>query len=187
MVELQVWRSLRVPTIRSNPTFDWRLFSFQRSGKLRASAKKFPGPCQCPAVSLRLPGAPLLLDDHAPTSPSAIYTSIPLRPTSNLPPILTDFQLELWPLCSAKPGTALCSWEERKYPALTLGTKTVRSLLGHGLKHYTLLTLGAVLATQAIANVVKSSFGPSGLDKMMVDDIGVRLSPNKQMVGSRGD
>lgn len=33
---------------------------------------------------------------------------------------------------------------------------------------------GLVLATQAIANVVKSSFGPSGLDKMMVDDIGVR-------------
>ena len=31
-----------------------------------------------------------------------------------------------------------------------------------------------VSATQAIANVVKSSFGPSGLDKMMVDDIGVR-------------
>lgn len=30
-----------------------------------------------------------------------------------------------------------------------------------------------VVATQAIANVVKSSFGPSGLDKMMVDDIGV--------------
>ncbi|EAA64193.1 conserved hypothetical protein [Aspergillus nidulans FGSC A4] len=29
-----------------------------------------------------------------------------------------------------------------------------------------------VLATQAIANVVKSSFGPSGLDKMMVDEIG---------------
>ncbi|PWW73932.1 T-complex protein 1 [Tuber magnatum] len=29
-----------------------------------------------------------------------------------------------------------------------------------------------VLATQAIANIVKSSFGPSGLDKMMVDDIG---------------
>lgn len=29
-----------------------------------------------------------------------------------------------------------------------------------------------VIATQAIANVIKSSFGPSGLDKMMVDDIG---------------
>lgn len=28
------------------------------------------------------------------------------------------------------------------------------------------------MATQAIANVIKSSFGPSGLDKMMVDDIG---------------
>jgi T-complex protein 1 subunit alpha len=38
----------------------------------------------------------------------------------------------------------------------------------------TSLTSLAVLATQAIANVVKSSFGPSGLDKMMVDDIGVR-------------
>ncbi|KAH0292703.1 putative T-complex protein 1 subunit alpha, partial [Aureobasidium melanogenum] len=29
-----------------------------------------------------------------------------------------------------------------------------------------------VQATQAISNVVRSSFGPSGLDKMMVDDIG---------------
>lgn len=36
------------------------------------------------------------------------------------------------------------------------------------------LTEVVVLATQAISNVVKSSFGPSGLDKMMVDDIGVR-------------
>jgi chaperonin GroEL (HSP60 family) len=36
-----------------------------------------------------------------------------------------------------------------------------------------MLILLIVLATQAIANVVKSSFGPSGLDKMMVDDIGV--------------
>lgn len=30
-----------------------------------------------------------------------------------------------------------------------------------------------VMAACAIANVVKSSFGPVGLDKMMVDDIGV--------------
>ena len=29
-----------------------------------------------------------------------------------------------------------------------------------------------VLSTQSIANIVKSSFGPSGLDKMLVDDIG---------------
>lgn len=36
-----------------------------------------------------------------------------------------------------------------------------------------------VLATQAIANVVKSSFGPSGLDKMMVDDIGVCTSEQR--------
>ena len=37
----------------------------------------------------------------------------------------------------------------------------------------TLANAKEVLATQAISNVVKSSFGPSGLDKMMVDDIGV--------------
>jgi T-complex protein 1 subunit alpha len=30
-----------------------------------------------------------------------------------------------------------------------------------------------VLATQSIANIVKSSLGPVGLDKMLVDDIGV--------------
>lgn len=35
-----------------------------------------------------------------------------------------------------------------------------------------LLIVFSVLATQAIANVVKSSFGPSGLDKMLVDDVG---------------
>ena len=29
-----------------------------------------------------------------------------------------------------------------------------------------------VLATMAVANVVKSSLGPVGLDKMLVDDIG---------------
>lgn len=32
-----------------------------------------------------------------------------------------------------------------------------------------------VSAAVAIANIVKSSLGPSGLDKMMVDDIGVRV------------
>ena len=46
-----------------------------------------------------------------------------------------------------------------------------------------------VLATQAIANVVKSSFGPSGLDKMMVDDIGVsywkHLSCKSELMGFR--
>jgi len=46
-----------------------------------------------------------------------------------------------------------------------------------------------VLATQAIANVVKSSFGPSGLDKMMVDDIGVgkiHICPLVLMLTSTG-
>jgi chaperonin GroEL (HSP60 family) len=31
------------------------------------------------------------------------------------------------------------------------------------------------MAAQTIANIVKSSLGPLGLDKMMVDNIGVRL------------
>lgn len=39
---------------------------------------------------------------------------------------------------------------------------------------YPIADQAPVAATQAISNVVKSSFGPSGLDKMMVDDIGVR-------------
>jgi len=33
-----------------------------------------------------------------------------------------------------------------------------------------------VTAVTAIANIVKSSLGPVGLDKMLVDDIGVSLS-----------
>jgi len=32
-----------------------------------------------------------------------------------------------------------------------------------------------VMAACAIANIVKSSLGPVGLDKMLVDDIGVRI------------
>lgn len=31
-----------------------------------------------------------------------------------------------------------------------------------------------VIAAQSIANIVKSSLGPMGLDKMLVDNIGVR-------------
>ena len=31
-----------------------------------------------------------------------------------------------------------------------------------------------VLAASSIANIVKSSLGPVGLDKMLVDDVGVR-------------
>ena len=31
----------------------------------------------------------------------------------------------------------------------------------------------SVMAASAVANIVKSSLGPVGLDKMLVDDIGV--------------
>jgi hypothetical protein len=34
--------------------------------------------------------------------------------------------------------------------------------------------VGSVTAALAIANIVKSSLGPLGLDKMLVDNIGVR-------------
>ena len=35
--------------------------------------------------------------------------------------------------------------------------------------------LSVVMAAASIANIVKSSLGPVGLDKMLVDDIGVSL------------
>jgi T-complex protein 1 subunit alpha len=35
-----------------------------------------------------------------------------------------------------------------------------------------LTSLSIVLAVQALSNIVKSSLGPQGLDKMLVDDIG---------------
>jgi T-complex protein 1 subunit alpha len=35
-----------------------------------------------------------------------------------------------------------------------------------------LLSLVLVMAVQALSNIVKSSLGPQGLDKMLVDDIG---------------
>ena len=35
----------------------------------------------------------------------------------------------------------------------------------------------AVMAAASIANIVRSSLGPVGLDKMLVDDIGVRPTP----------
>lgn len=54
---------------------------------------------------------------------------------------------------------------------LTLETKMVGVAVTR-IRSVLLTKLYLVLATQAIANVVKSSFGPSGLDKMMVDDIG---------------
>lgn len=44
---------------------------------------------------------------------------------------------------------------------------------------YTFIFLGffyVVMAVSAIANIVKSSLGPVGLDKMLVDDVGVRIT-----------
>lgn len=35
--------------------------------------------------------------------------------------------------------------------------------------------VGTVMAAVSVANIVKSSLGPVGLDKMLVDDVGVRF------------
>ena len=39
----------------------------------------------------------------------------------------------------------------------------------------------SVMAAASIANIVKSSLGPVGLDKMLVDDIGVSLTLKTKM------
>ena len=39
----------------------------------------------------------------------------------------------------------------------------------------------SVMAAASIANIVKSSLGPVGLDKMLVDDIGVSLALETKM------
>ena len=39
----------------------------------------------------------------------------------------------------------------------------------------TLLSFFIVMAVSAVANIVRSSLGPLGLDKMLVDDVGVRF------------
>lgn len=44
--------------------------------------------------------------------------------------------------------------------------------------HFVFPSLFAVMAAASIANIVKSSLGPVGLDKMLVDDIGVCFTFN---------
>jgi T-complex protein 1 subunit alpha len=41
--------------------------------------------------------------------------------------------------------------------------------------YLSLICWNTVIAAQSIANIVKSSLGPLGLDKMLVDNIGVRI------------
>lgn len=38
----------------------------------------------------------------------------------------------------------------------------------------------AVMAAVSVANIVKSSLGPVGLDKMLVDDVGVRREGRRE-------
>ena len=50
-----------------------------------------------------------------------------------------------------------------------------------------LIVLWIVIAAQSIANIVKSSLGPMGLDKMLVDNIGVCLTFLQSIKGSTDD
>lgn len=43
-------------------------------------------------------------------------------------------------------------------------------------KQYPNCSMCTVMAAASIANIVKSSLGPVGLDKMLVDDIGVSMA-----------
>jgi hypothetical protein len=67
-------------------------------------------------------------------------------------------------LANKEEAEEIFSWEEVKSRTKIFEIRMVCLFL-------TWLIL--VLATQSIANVVKSSLGPVGLDKMLVDDIGV--------------
>lgn len=114
--------------------------------------------------------------------------------TPGYPP--TPGYLEKWRRFLISPGTGPSSWAVRRFPAATSATKTV-CVPRCSPKAPNSLTPGlcrTVHATQAISNVIKSSFGPSGLDKMMVDDIGVRFltslplltAPHQKLTRTKG-
>lgn len=58
--------------------------------------------------------------------------------------------------------------------ARTFAIKMVRASSVEDLQKLRFLVT-IVIAAQSIANIVKSSLGPLGLDKMLVDNIGVRV------------
>merc|ERR1712230_127722 len=95
----------------------------------------------------------------------ARYTVVNSSTSPPQPPQQIPFYLQRIPKHHPRPDFTMGSLFEQPRNAGTLflgGTK----VSGQDIRE------ANVLATQAIANVVKSSFGPSGLDKMMVDDIG---------------
>lgn len=68
----------------------------------------------------------------------------------------------------------MCFWVEIEFQGKKYATKMVSTTQFECLYfvgQYHLL----VIAAQTIANIVKSSLGPLGLDKMLVDNIGVSL------------
>lgn len=73
---------------------------------------------------------------------------------------------------------------------MSLGTWAYLRFITHGVTER-FVTRGsdgavcvAVMAASSIANIVKSSLGPVGLDKMLVDDIGVspRRAQHRRLV-----
>ena len=78
--------------------------------------------------------------------------------------------------------------EVTELAARILETKMVHDLVPFCAQKY--LTFNPVVAAQSIANIVKSSLGPLGLDKMLVDNIGVcissRVSYNRSVIYDTG-
>jgi hypothetical protein len=67
------------------------------------------------------------------------------------------------------------SWEVIGSPDRTFVIKMVRSVSRFFVRYHSSAT--SVVAAMTVANIVKSSLGPLGLDKMLVDNIGVRFMP----------
>ena len=63
------------------------------------------------------------------------------------------------------------------WPEVSSGPKRSIMAADSCILHYTvyMIFLHTVMAVSAVANIVKSSLGPVGLDKMLVDDVGVSL------------
>lgn len=75
--------------------------------------------------------------------------------------------------------------EVKEPPEKAYETKMVRQKERGGIylcRMYLFFIFFAVTAVTAIANIVKSSLGPVGLDKMLVDDIGVRFLFNVHLL-----
>lgn len=86
-----------------------------------------------------------------------------------------DYALDFWPPCSSAILEPVSSSAATVSQARTYAIKTVRLSYSRCPTVCSPVYTRPVLAACTIANIVKSSLGPLGLDKMLVDNIGVRV------------